>query len=107
MPNIVDIFFKVKNHPLMNATWSHSIYCTWVHFLERHDICTNNYILLQFPKDTRGSKTLTPFYCFSHKCAEFRLIKRNFSHNYLKNIMLRLQNNIQKLGDLKTDAFER
>ncbi len=31
----------------------------------------------------------------------------NFPHNYLKNIMLRLQNNIIMLGDLKTDAFER
>ncbi len=30
-----------------------------------------------------------------------------FSHNYLMNIMLRLQNYIKKLGDLKTDAFER
>ncbi len=32
--------------------------------------------------------------------------KAYFSHNYLKNIMLRLQNNINMLGDLKTDAFE-
>ncbi len=36
---------------------------TWVHFLARHEICPNNYILLQFPKETntRGSETLTPF----------------------------------------------
>ncbi len=47
-------------------------------------ICTNNYILQQFPKETntRGSESI------------------------LKNIMLRLQNNINALGDLKTDAFE-
>ncbi len=32
--------------------------------------------------------------------------KAYFSHKYLNNIMLRLQNNIKKLGDLKTDAFE-
>ncbi len=32
-------------------------------FLARHQIRTNKYILLQFPKETntRGSKTLTPF----------------------------------------------
>ncbi len=36
---------------------------TWVNFLARHEIRTNNYILLKFPKETntRGSKTLTPF----------------------------------------------
>ncbi len=50
---------------------------TWVCFLARHKICTNNYILLQFPKETntRGSKT---FYSFSHKFTEFWLIKHNF-----------------------------
>ncbi len=33
--------------------------------------------------------------------------KALFSHKYLKNIMLRLQNDIKTQGDLKTDAFER
>ncbi len=33
--------------------------------------------------------------------------KVSFLHNYLKNIMLRLQTNINIQGDLKTDAFER
>ncbi len=32
------------------------------------------------------------------------MIKAKFSHNYLKNIILCLQNNINMLGDLKTDA---
>ncbi len=52
---------------------------TWVHFLARHEICTNNYILLQFPKETntRGSKKDT-FYSFSHKFTEFWLIKCHF-----------------------------
>jgi len=37
---------------------------TWVHVLARHKICTNNYILLQFPKETntRGSETITHFH---------------------------------------------
>ncbi len=67
----------------------------------------NNYTLLQFPKETntRGSKTLT-FYSFSHKFTVL-INKAYFSHNYLKNIMLRPQNNINMLGELKTDAFER
>ncbi len=36
---------------------------TWLHFLARHEICTNNCIWLQFTKDTntRGSKTLVTF----------------------------------------------
>ncbi len=40
---------------------------TGLHFLVRHEIRTNNYILLQFPKETntRSSKTDT-FYYFSH-----------------------------------------
>ncbi len=52
----------------------------WVHFLARHQICTNNYILLQFPKETntKGSKTLTPFTPFHKNVQSFDLIKRNF-----------------------------
>ncbi len=34
------------------------------------------------------------------------IIKESFMHNYLKNSMLLLQNNINTLGDLNTDAFE-
>ncbi len=33
--------------------------------------------------------------------------KALFSHKYLKNMILRLQNDIKTQGDLKTDAFER
>ncbi len=46
---------------------------TWVHFLVRHEICTNNYILLQFPKETntRGSKTVTPFTPFHTNLQSF------------------------------------
>ncbi len=33
--------------------------------------------------------------------------KALFSHKYLKNIILRLQNDIKTQGDLKTEAFER
>ncbi len=46
---------------------------TWVHLLARHEICTNNYILLQFPKETntRGSKTLTPFTHFHTNSQRF------------------------------------
>ncbi len=55
--------------------------CTWVHFLARHEIRTNNYILLQFhfPKETntRGSKAPTPFTPF-HTNLQFWLIKRIF-----------------------------
>ncbi len=29
-----------------------------------------------------------------------------FSHNYLNNFILRIQNTINMLGDLKTDSFE-
>ncbi len=43
---------------------------TWVRFLARHKTCTNNYILLQFPK-TRGSKTLTPFTPFHTNVQSF------------------------------------
>ncbi len=51
---------------------------TWVHFLSRHEICTNNYILLQFPKETNtSSKNLTPFTPF-HTNLQFWLIKRTF-----------------------------
>ncbi len=53
-----------------------------VHFFVtlRHQIHTNNYILLPFPKETnnRGSKTSDTVCSFSHKCTEFWLIKRNF-----------------------------
>ncbi len=47
--------------------------CIWVHFLARHEICTNYYILLQFPKETntRGSKTLTPFTPFHTNLQSF------------------------------------
>ncbi len=47
--------------------------CTWVHFLTRQEIRTNNYILLQFPKETntRGSKTLTPFTPFHTNLQSF------------------------------------
>ncbi len=52
---------------------------TYVHILARHEICTNNYILLQFQKETntRGSTTLTPFTPF-HTNLQSWLIKRNF-----------------------------
>ncbi len=49
--------------------------CTWVHFLARHEIRTNNYILLQFqfPKETntRGSKAPTPFTPFHTNLQSF------------------------------------
>ncbi len=49
--------------------------CTWVRFLARHEIRTNNYILLrfQFPKETntRGSKALTPFTTFHTNLQSF------------------------------------
>ncbi len=35
---------------VISVTWSHSIYVPGCLFLGRHEICTNNYILLQFPK---------------------------------------------------------
>ncbi len=40
--------------------------CNWVHFLVKHEIRTNKYISLQFPKEmnTRGSKTLMAFIPF-------------------------------------------
>ncbi len=46
---------------------------TWVHFLARQKIHTNNYILLQFPKETntRGSKTLTYFSPFHTNLQSF------------------------------------
>ncbi len=38
-----------------------------------HEICTNNYILLKFSKETntRGSKTLTPFTPFHTNVQSF------------------------------------
>ncbi len=38
-----------------------------MHFLSRHEICTNKYISLQFPKEmnTRGSKTPISFFLFT------------------------------------------
>ncbi len=48
--------------------------CTWVHFLARCEIHTNNkYISLQFPKEmnTRGSKTPMPFIPFHTNVQSF------------------------------------
>ncbi len=58
-------------------TWSRGIKRTWMHFLARHGICINNYILLQFPKEmnTRGSKTPTSFTPFH---TDFLIIKASF-----------------------------
>ncbi len=69
---------------------------------------TYMYDSLQFPVEmnTRGSKTLTTFIPFHTKCdlqEQFWL----FSHSYLQNGMLWLQNNFNILHDLKTDTFER
>ncbi len=66
------------------------------------------YDSLQFPVEinTRGSKTLTTFIPFHTKYdlqEQFGL----FSHSYLQNGMLWLQNNFSILHDLKTDTFER
>ncbi len=46
---------------------------TWVHILARHEIRTNNCILLQFLKETNtgGSKTLTPFTPFHTNVQSF------------------------------------
>ncbi len=68
---------------------------------------TYMYDSLQFPVEmnTRGSKTLTTFIPFHTKCdlqEQFWL----FSHSYLQNGMLWLQNNFNILHDLKTDTFE-
>ncbi len=53
---ITDLFYLVSWH-------LHS----WVHILARNEIHTNNYILLQFPKETntRVSKTPTSFILFT------------------------------------------
>ncbi len=68
---------------------------------------TYMYDSLPFPAEmnTRGSKTLTTFIPFHTKCdlqEQFWL----FSHSYLQNGMLWLQNNLNILHDLKTDTFE-
>ncbi len=47
---------------------------------------------------------MTPFIPFHTNLISIK--KAQFSHNYLKNIMLWLQNYINMLGDLKTDAFQ-
>ncbi len=62
-------------------------------------------IPLQFPVEmnTRGSKTLFPFHTKCDLQEQFWL----FSHSYLQNGMLWLQNNFNILDDLKTDTFER
>ncbi len=67
---------------------------------------TYMYDSLQFPVEmnTRGSKTLTTFIPFHTKCdlqEQFWL----FSHSYLQNGMLWLQNNFNILHDLKTDTL--
>ncbi len=69
---------------------------------------TYMYDSLQFPVEmnTRGSKTLTTFIPFHTKYdlqEQFWL----FSHSYLQNGMLWLQNNFNILHDLKTDTFDR
>ncbi len=52
--------------------------CTWVHFLARRRIHTNNYILLHFPKETNTiGKNSDAFYSF-HTNVQFRLKKSNF-----------------------------
>ncbi len=77
-------------------------------FLQNWKKRTYMYDSLQFPVEinTRGSKTLTTFIPFHTKCdlqEQFWL----FSHSYLQNGMLWLQNNFNILHDLKTDTFER
>ncbi len=69
---------------------------------------TYMYDSLQFTVEinTRGSKPLTTFIPFHTKYdlqEQFWL----FSHSYLQNGMLWLQNNFNILHDLKTDTFER
>ncbi len=79
--------------------------CTRVHFLARcefrtYDCSFQNKWTLEAVKLWCLLFLFTQIYRVSIK-------KTQFSHNYLKNIMLWLQNNINMLGDLKTDAFER
>ncbi len=67
-------YFLHKNMKQHNYFYLVSLHLhTWVHFLVKHEICTNNYILLQFPKETntRGSKTLTPFTPFHTNLQSF------------------------------------
>ncbi len=66
---------------------------------------TYMYDSLQFPieMNTRGSKTLIPFHTKYDLQEQFWL----FSHSYLQNGMLWLQNNFNIPHDLKTDTFER
>ncbi len=63
------------------TTWSHTHthLRTWVHFLARHKICTNNYILLQFPKETntRDSKTLSTS-TWRISCYDFKTILKSW-----------------------------
>ncbi len=56
----------LKRLPDGSRVESRSPGVSWVHFLSRHEICTNKYISLQFPKEmnTRGSKTPISFISF-------------------------------------------
>ncbi len=65
-------------------------------------IRTNNYILLQFPKEI----TSNTFYSFSHKFTEFWLI-RVILAQLLEEYHVTTSKQYKKLEDLKTDAFER
>ncbi len=65
----VGMFLQLHDSRLLITDITEKIYLvswylhSWVHFLARHEICTNNCLLLQFPKETntRGNKTLTYF----------------------------------------------
>ncbi len=78
---ITTFFFYLRFPYCPNFFWFGVVY-TWMHFLARHEIRTNNYILLQFhfPKETNSDT----FYSFSYKFTEFWLIKRIFRTITLK-----------------------